>query len=1129
MDDVGRWLLDLGLSEYADAFAAQGIDFELLRELSDADLQQCGVAKLGHRKKLLKAIAELAASPRPSAHDASDARTAVSPVSTPVDAARRQLTVMFCDLVGSTTLSTQLDPEDLQAVLRAYETAVAAAVAPYEGHVAQFLGDGVLVYFGYPRAHEDDAVRAVRAAQVVIAAVQRLRPYGDLELRTRIGIATGAVVVGQIGAGTPAAELSATGETPNLAARLQALAEPGEVVLSSETRLLLGTTFQLASLGPRVLKGIEKPVEPWRVIGEGEASSRFEALHPSELVQFIGRDAEVALLLQRWSMACEGEGQVVLLSGEAGIGKSRTGRMLLERLAGQPMRTWLLQCYPYFTRSSLYPVVQALERLVGSGSADSPQVRVGKVEASLTDLGIPQEAKCRGYLLELLRLPDGGRIPVAQPSQQRKVQTLQALVEMLEVLAGTVPLLMVVEDAQWIDPTTEEFLALALEHLRAAKALTLVICRPEYVPTWGAPVNLTRLILSRLGQKQSAELVEAVSAGRSLSPEVLNEIVRKTDGIPLFVEELTKTVLESGQLADLRPTPTATAEALAIPSTLRDSLMARIDRLDTGKEVAQVAAVIGREFSRRLLAAVMDISEQQLAAALDELVRAELVYRSGTPTEATYSFKHALVRDTAYGSMIRSQRRLRHGQIASALEKLEPATVAAHPELLAYHLQEAGRTEDALAYWTAAGDLAARRSANHEAVMHYQSALAQLAAAPVGNSRDIRAMELQPKLGMALLVTEGYNSQRAYESFFTARELARSLGQLDLYVTATSYASLALAFAGRCADAVRLFDGQSEVDLAGLKPRSRIGRLISLGVGTAYLGSNAAEAAAYLDDARRALEQIPAARRRQVGGNDSLIVVLVVQAELLAARGFLVQADLASKQTLDIAEHEDVDTDRVLGLRSMARRSLSKGDIEGATLYAGRMRELSARIGYTPMTGVALTYLGCARVAAGDFAAGLDAIRDGFETVQASAEVQDVIFSAWCSADALLTGGYVDEARDYLHSAQITQDATQLRVYASELLRLRGRIHQHDGEDVGAECVFREAVNTSRGQGTNLLLLRAATDLAVLLGRQGRAAEAASLLRPVYDSFTEGFDFADLVNARETLEALETTPKRERA
>lgn len=722
MTDVGQWLCSLGLPQYAAAFEAQAVEFDQLAELADADLRELGVAALGHRKRLLKAIADRVDGA--AAADAAAPQDAPLRPAAPAGAERRHLTVMFCDLVGSTRLATQLDPEDLQQVVGDYHRAAADAVAAYEGHVAQFLGDGVLVYFGYPQAHEDDALRALRAGLAVLDAIGRAGAPGRPALRARIGIATGLVVVGDIGAGTPAAERSASGETPNLAARLQAAARPGEIVVADETRQLVGSAFDLAPLPGLELKGFAATVRAWRVIGERSVATRFEAQHAHALTRLVGRDSELALLVERWAMACDGEGQVVLLSGEAGIGKSRIGQALREQVSAGPSTVLVWQCSPFAVSTALHPAAQQLVRAAQFAAGDDAPTRAAKLEAALAPTGLG--AIEVGRLQKLLGLPDGGRLPLGQSPQQEKAATLGALIDGVAGLAARQPVLLLLEDAHWIDPTTEELLGQAIERLREARVLILVTCRPEYAPSWGNPAQLTRLALNRLGQRQSAALIGTVTRGKPLPAAVVDEIVRKTDGIALFVEELTKTVIESGLLRETDagyeldgPLP-----PLAIPSTLQDSLMARLDRLAPAKEVAQAGAVIGREFPLRLLAAVLpQMSPQRLDEAVQELVRAELVFRRGAAAEAVYSFKHALVRDAAYHSLLRSQRGLRHAQVAQAIERLYADRIEEHLDRLGEHWFAAEAWDKAADHLTRAGQRAASAAAFEEAAALFDRAL----------------------------------------------------------------------------------------------------------------------------------------------------------------------------------------------------------------------------------------------------------------------------------------------------------------------------------------------------------------------------------------------------------------------
>ncbi|MBT2300686.1 AAA family ATPase [Variovorax paradoxus] len=1119
METMVQWLAALGMERYAPMFEAQRIELDVLAGLTDADLKEIGIAALGDRKRILSVIAqgiqERPASPITQAAAASLPATAQA-------AERRQLTVMFCDLVGSTQLAGLLDPEDLRAVIGDYHAAVTAAVAAHDGYVAQLLGDGVLVYFGYPHANEDDAARAIHAALDAIAAVGRLSAAGQHALHTRIGIATGLVVVGRIGSGTPAAEWSASGETPSLAARLQTHAAPDCIVIADRTRRLIGEEFELDSLGMLELKGFEAPVHAWQVLRERRTASRFEAVHTQQLSQLIGRDSELALLLERWNTACEGEGQIVLLSGEAGIGKSRITQALRERAAAGAFETMVLQCSPSHSNSALYPLVRCLEIAANLTPADSPVQRAAGFERYLNEHGVSLAPDALGCLLRLMMLPDGGRpAPAGQTPQQQKTSTLQAVIDVIGGVSLRAPLLMLIEDAHWIDPTTEEWIGLAVDGLRDARVLMLLTCRPQYLPSWGNPVNSTRLTMNRLSHRQSAALIETVTAGKSLPPELIDEIIRKTDGVPLFVEELTKTVLASALVED---TPAGyllhgPLQTLAIPSTLQDSLMARLDRLAPAKEIAQVAAVIGRDFSHALLAQVLQMPAAQLEQALDELLRAELVFRRGTPTDAGYAFKHALIRDTAYNSMVRSQRALRHAQIAHALERSEPQTVAAHPELLAQHHQEAGHGSEALRYWTAAGDLAQRRFASREAASHYNAAIALVSRLPAGPARSELELALQLKLGNALTLSEGYASSATYQSYARARELARELGRVEDYVSAWvgSAPTMNSVSNSEIIESIREIE---QVQLASLQPRLRVS--VSIVLGSAhYLRGEIGEAWAHLEEARALDDSVQLTHEHPIAGADPAIMIRAISMRVRGMQGYLEQAEALAAQALQIAEARAHPPTIAMARQTWIRVLLAKGEHAQAASEAKQMLELSERFGIRTRVANALIFLGRTSVALGDVEPGIVLLRKGYDLWRSAGGKQQGSQYGAQAADVLLRAGRSDEAQRFIGEAQAIQGETDERFYETELLRLGGRLLELDGDGTGAEARYRDAIALAEERGLKLFSLRAARDLAGLWQRRGNNTEARRMLQPLYGWFTEGFQFSDLRETKALLDALQ--------
>ena len=750
--DVADWLRGLGLEQYEAAFRENDVNADLLPRLTADDFKDLGITSVGHRRRLLEAIDALRLkgtqtddpvqlSPIPSTNPIGRL------VSSETAGERRQLTVMFCDLVGSTALSEKLDPEELRSLLHAYRTHCGEAIARYDGFVARYVGDGILAYFGWPTAHEDDAERAVRAALEIVPTVKRASSIENLSVR--IGIATGPVVVGET-AGTGDQSKLAVGSTPNLAARLQGLAVADQIVIAASTRRLVGNAFELTDLGEHDLKGISEPVHGWRVEHALATESRFDASRGGgEQTPLIGREEELDLLLRRWSQAKDGEGQVVLLSGEPGIGKSRILTSLRQRLEAQGVQALRFQCSPYYVNSAFWPIIDNFERTLKFARDETADAKLDKLEALVVTQYSRPLADVR-FVAAILSIPCEARYGALTMTPQRhKDLTLRTLVDLVEAAARRHPSVLLFEDAHWADPTTLEVLDLLIDRVRTVPLLVVLTHRPEFQARWSGQGHVGALNLSKLTRAQSAAIVATLAGGKALPAALLEQILARTDGVPLFVEELTKSILESGELKEAGDHYEfgGSAHAVTIPATLRDSLMARLDRVIPVKEIAQIGAAIGREFSYELIAAVAPMPQSQLNAALTQLAESGLAFRRGTAPEAIYTFKHALVQDAAYDSLLKSRRQDMHAKIALVIETRFPGIKTTEPEVLAHHLTSAGLAESAIPLWQAAGELALKRLALTEAISHLNRGLELISTLRWSSQRDASELGLRSLLG----------------------------------------------------------------------------------------------------------------------------------------------------------------------------------------------------------------------------------------------------------------------------------------------------------------------------------------------------------------------------------------------
>jgi class 3 adenylate cyclase/predicted ATPase len=1038
---------------------------------------------------------------------------------------RRQLTVMFCDLVGSTALSEQLDPEELREVIRAYQEACAAVIARFEGHLAKYLGDGLLVYFGYPVAHEDDAQRAVRAGLGIVEAIQELPLPLNVRLQqplcVRIGIHTGLVVAGEMGGGDTREPLAIVGETPNIAARLQELAAPNRVVLSAATYRLIQGYFECQSLGPQSLKGFSLPLEAYRALGESRAYSRLEAAASAGLTPLVGREQEIGLLLERWEQVKEGRGQVVLISGEAGIGKSRLLHALHERTASGP-QTWLeCRCSPYYQNSAFYPVIELLQRVFEFRREDSSEEKLRKLEVGALRAA-PLQPEVVPLFASLLSLPLPDRYPpLTLTPQRQKQKTHEAILAWLLATAAEQPLRFVMEDLHWADPSTLELLGLLIDQAPTARIFVLLSFRPDFHPPWPLHSHMTQLTLNRLGRKQVEAMIEGVEGGTALPAEVVRQVVSKTDGVPLFVEELTKLAIESVGAHGRAPLQT-------IPATLHDSLMARLDRLGTAKEVAQLGAILGREFSYELLRAVLPLEEAALQAHLTALVQAELLYQRGLLPHTTYIFKHALIQEAAHQSLLKSTRQQYHQQIAQILEERFPETKETQPELLAHHYTEAGFVGQAIPYWQRAGQRASQRSANVEAISHLTKGLELLKALSDTPERAQQELRLQITLGPALMAAKGYAAPEVEQVYERARELCQQIGetpQLFLVLVglvAFYYVRARYKTARELAEQLLTLTQRMQHPTRLLGAHSLLGQLLYM-IGEFVRSQEHFEQGIALDNPQE---------RRSHAVRDLLdpgVQARSFAALTLWALGYPDQALKRSQEGLTLAQKLSHPFNLSSALDHAAILHTWRREGWAAQEYAEAVIALCTEHGFPISLAQGTIMRGWALAEQGQKEEGIAQIRHGLVAWRATgAEASRPLFLALL-AEAYGKVGQVEEGLSALSEALTLVNITGECSRESELYRLKGEltlqssVQSLESRVKEAEACFQKAIEIARRQQAKSLELRAVMGLSRLRKEQGKKAEARQMLAEIYGWFTEGFDTADLKEAKALLKELKET------
>lgn len=1048
------------------------------------------------------------------------------PITPPPDAERRQLTVMFCDLVDSTKLSSQLDPEDYRDVVRAYQSTCTDVIQRYDGHIAQLLGDGLLVYFGYPQAHEDDPRRAIRTGLGILAAMgdlsARLQQEKRIQLALRIGIHTGLVVVGEMG-GEGRYESLALGEVPNVCSRIQGLAEPNTVALSAATYRLVQGYFACQALGEQPLRGVAEPLHVYRVLSESGLYSRLDVAQTRGLTPLVGRESEVTLLLERWEQAKAGYGQVVLLSGEAGIGKSRLVHMLKEHVTNEPHTRWECRSAEYYQNTALFPLTDVFQHVLQWQPEESPDEKFAKLEQTLNQYRLPLGESVPLFAsLLALSLPDNYYPPLNLSPKRQRQKTLEAIVAILLELAERQPLLFILEDLHWTDPTTLELLNLLIDQTPTASLLTVLTCRPTFQPTWSHRSYLTEITVNRLSKPQVEQIVLRMTDGKTFPQEVLGQIVEKTDGIPLFVEEITKAILESGQLKARNDhyELTGSFATLAIPATLQDSLMARLDRLVTAKAVAQYAAVIGRQFAYDLLSTVSQLDEVTLQRELGRLVEAQIVYQRGVPPQATYLFKHALIQDAAYQSLLKSTRQQYHQRIAQVLEEQFPETVEGQPELLAHHYTEAGLIEQAIGYWQQAGHSAIQRSAHVEAIAHLRHGLALLDTLPETPQRLQRAVDLLIALGTSLIATQGYAAAEVEQAYRRAHHLCQHLENpqqrlpvlrgLWIYYcarpalqTAYTLSEQFLTLAQQIHDPVMLPAAHRAVGTT----------LFFLGAPT-EAHTHFAQGIALSDPQQHHVAVL-------LYGEDAGVVCRSFAAWALWCQGYPDQGLAQSQQAVTLARQMAHPFSLGLAFGHAATLHACRREMRAAQERADAAISLTTEQGFPSWMAWGALLRGWALAQQGQAQEGREQMTQGLRTYRATGTELVRPYFLVLLAEAYGTRGEPEAGLAVLTEALTLVETTGERWYEAELYRLRGELllQQNADNHLEVEACFQHALDIARNQRAKSFELRAATSLARLWHQQGKRQEAHDLLAPVYRWFTEGFDTLDLKDAKGLLDA----------
>ncbi|NDD11049.1 MAG: hypothetical protein EB072_00030 [Betaproteobacteria bacterium] len=1104
------WLDKEGLAHLHNVLAAEGVDFDVLSSLSATQLETWKIA-WGDQQRLLRAIGRLGEATAPS--DGQVSRTKAS------GPERRQMTVFFSDMVGSTALSTRLDPEDFREAIDRYIHAVNDAVAPYEGYIAKYMGDGILVYFGYPHAHEDDPQRAIYSALRAIKAVSRLRIHTGEALQTRIGIATGVVVIDETGAGTAAAETAATGQTMNLAARLQACAAPEEVVIADETRRLVGNTFEVEAIEGLELKGFSEKITAWRVMGQQQNSTSARASQQSLPIRktMQGREHELGLLWERWQLVSEQLSQTVLLSGEPGIGKTTLTKALVERIRAEGGLRLHLKASPYFSNTVLHPVTEGLLIEAGVLHEENASIKKEKLIEFFNRSHTPQAAQ--SWLLKLFGLLSDPNLDGLPASEQRRL-TFEAIREVFSCLARDAALQVLLEDAQWLDPTTNALLESIATCPIASPILFLVTSRVEYRPAWSQDPQCLYIRLEKLGDVVAQSIITRITDGREFPPALTQDIIRRTNGNPLFIEELTRSIVESGLLIETAQGFELMGDlsSLSVPATLQDSLMARLDRMGPYKEIAQVGSVIGHEFSHQLLRYVLSTRPAHvLKLAVTELLQAELWVEREVGGLPGYGFRHALIQETAYQSMLKGQRALRHWQVAKAIEVLDKAAAQDTPELLALHHQEGGLYPESIRYWTSAGSNAALRSAHIESTKSFRQSLSLLGYLDEDDERIRTEFEIQMRLGGVLMDAEGFKSDDAQSALHRSVQLASQLEDPNYYIDACANVSGTLQAKGAFSEVVRLLENVSDEKLKRCTPSFQAKYFACLGISKMFLGmfdQSWSEFEAALEWSRQA-EQ--AQREGKAMAPPWSIPIRAYGSKVLAYRGQLDQAQKLVEEAYEISLNSVHVIEKLSGMQLKTWMLLLSGEFDCAQAMAQVLLQQSERLGIKVRLAGVLSYLGEMALMRGDLSRGCETLEEAYSLLETFSGTMTLPEFATRAADAMLRVGLTQEAQSMLKRIDgIALEAGRAFVEA-EYLRLMGQIAQAQQNPTLALRLYQDAHRLAQDQHAGLFSLRATSQWLALETQLGQSPLASEPLRHALDNIDCAHSFPDLVTARKQL------------